>query len=85
MCVYRHLSTVVYTSSANQEPIMPLYLEILAYDHFAVDSALSDFPDASVLGRWTSVATGELVRLVDAPERHAAQRTTARSARILFY
>jgi hypothetical protein len=78
-------STVVLTSSANEETIMPLYLEILDHDPSARDSVLHDGADASILDLWLSETTGETVRLVDAPHLRETPRATARAARILLY
>ena len=64
---------------------MQLYLEILDPDHSAVVSKIQKGGAASVLSSWTSDATGETVRLIDASDDCAAPRAAGRSARILLY
>ncbi len=82
---FSRLSTVVLTSSANQEVTVPLYLEILDGNSSVADSAARGARGAGVVESWTSTTTGEQVRLVDSPEVPGAASARVQFARILFY
>jgi hypothetical protein len=85
MCRLRQFSTLVLTSSTNQEATVPLYLEILDKDSSVTEPAIRGAADAGVVESWTSTITGEQVRLVDGPEARVAPSESVRVARILFY
>jgi hypothetical protein len=74
-----------YTRSANQEPIMPLYLEILDPDFSTTESTIRERAGFRTLSRWTSEGTGEHVHLVDAPDELPAATVATRFVRILSF
>jgi hypothetical protein len=64
---------------------MPLYLEILDQHDSVAAATLRRVPEDGVSESWTSTTTGEIVRLVDAPDVNSAPNPTVRVARILFH